>query len=66
MALLFGGETAQFTVDGAVRLLGPDSMRRGHLLEHLYREVRATRLCQRPAAVQHAIITSDLARGAPA
>jgi Acyl-CoA dehydrogenase, C-terminal domain len=41
MAKLFATETAQFVVDGAVQIHGARALRHGHLLEHLYREVRA-------------------------
>jgi acyl-CoA dehydrogenase len=62
MAELFATETAQFVVDGAMQVQGTDSLRRGHLLEHLSREVRAARLYQGPAGVQQAAIAEELFR----
>lgn len=41
MAKLLATETAQHVVDTAVQLHGARALQRGHLLEHLYREVRA-------------------------
>src|SRR5690606_21548733 len=40
MAKLFATESAQRIVDGCVQLHGAVALQRGHLLEHLYREVR--------------------------
>jgi len=44
MAKLFATEAAQFVVDAAVQIHGARALRRGHPLEHLYREVRAPRI----------------------
>ncbi|HZC42401.1 MAG TPA: acyl-CoA dehydrogenase family protein [Streptosporangiaceae bacterium] len=44
MAKLLATESAQFVVDSAVQVLGPAALQRGHLLEHLAREVRAWRV----------------------
>ena len=44
MAKLFATESAQWVVDQAVQLHGARALQRGHLLEHLYREVRAPRI----------------------
>ena len=41
MAKLFATETAQWVVDQAVQLHGARALQQGHLLERLYREVRA-------------------------
>lgn len=60
MALLYGAETAQFVVDGAMQLRGRDSLRRGHLLEQLSCEVRTARLYQSTPEVQQAIIAGQL------
>src|SRR6266704_1354705 len=56
MAKLFATETAQFVVDAAVQLHGARALRRGHLLEHLYREVRAPRIYEGASEVQRTII----------
>ncbi|WP_304451333.1 acyl-CoA dehydrogenase family protein [Nocardiopsis sp. YSL2] len=56
MAKLFATETAQYVVDAAVQLHGARALQRGHLLEHLYREVRAPRVYEGASEVQRQII----------
>ena len=56
MAKLFATETAQYVVDSAVQLHGARALHRGHLLEHLYREVRAPRIYEGASEVQRQII----------
>ena len=56
MAKLFATETAQFVVDAAMQIHGARALRRGHLLEHLYREVRAPRIYEGASEVQRTII----------
>ena len=41
---LFATETAQRAVDVAIQVHGARALEKGHLLEHLYREVRAPRI----------------------
>ncbi len=41
MAKLFATETAMLAVDVAIQVHGASALERGHLLEHLYRDVRA-------------------------
>ena len=53
-------ETAQYVVDAAVQLHGARALRRGHLLEHLYREVRAPRIYEGASEVQRTIIAKEL------
>ncbi|MEU6477690.1 acyl-CoA dehydrogenase family protein [Streptomyces sp. NPDC047017] len=60
MAKLLATETAQYVVDTAVQLHGARALRRGHLLEHLYREVRAPRIYEGASEVQRAVIAKDL------
>ncbi|MFH8788972.1 acyl-CoA dehydrogenase family protein [Streptomyces roseoverticillatus] len=62
MAKLFATETAQYVVDAAVQLHGARALRRGHLLEHLYREVRAPRIYEGASEVQRTIIAKELYR----
>lgn len=62
MAKLFATETAQYVVDTAVQLHGARALRRGHLLEHLYREVRAPRIYEGASEVQRDIIAAQLAK----
>ena len=62
MAKLFATEAAQFVVDAAVQIHGARALRRGHLLEHLYREVRAPRIYEGASEVQRTIIARELYR----
>ncbi|MFD8302066.1 acyl-CoA dehydrogenase family protein [Streptomyces sp. NPDC059690] len=62
MAKLLATETAQYVVDAAVQLHGARALRRGHLLEHLYREVRAPRIYEGASEVQRDIIAKELYR----
>ncbi|WP_432247370.1 acyl-CoA dehydrogenase family protein [Streptomyces sanyensis] len=65
MAKLFATETAQYVVDAAVQLHGAAALRRGHLLEHLYREVRAPRIYEGATEVQRTIIARELYSAGP-
>ncbi|MGQ4485983.1 acyl-CoA dehydrogenase [Streptomyces sp. 372A] len=60
MAKLYATETAQYVVDTAVQLHGARALQRGHLLEHLYREVRAPRIYEGASEVQRTIIAKEL------
>ncbi|MEU3351133.1 acyl-CoA dehydrogenase family protein [Streptomyces sp. NPDC037389] len=62
MAKLFATETAQYVVDSAVQIHGARALARGHLLEHLYREVRAPRIYEGASEVQRTIIAKELYR----
>jgi acyl-CoA dehydrogenase len=62
MAKLFATETAQYVVDAAVQIHGARALRRGHPLEHLYREVRAPRIYEGASEVQRTIIAKELYR----
>ncbi len=62
MAKLYATETAQFVIDMAIQLHGARGLVRGHLLEHLYREVRATRIYEGASEVQRTIIGRSLFR----
>jgi acyl-CoA dehydrogenase len=62
MAKLFATESAQFVVDSAVQIHGARALQRGHLLEHLYREVRAPRIYEGTSQIQRTIIARDLYR----
>lgn len=65
MAKLFATETAQYVVDTAVQLHGARALQHGHLLEHLYREVRAPRIYEGASEVQRAVIAKQLYASAP-
>jgi acyl-CoA dehydrogenase len=60
MAKLLATETAQFVVDAAVQIHGARALQRGHLLEHLYREVRAPRIYEGASEIQRTIIARQL------
>ncbi|PPK63595.1 acyl-CoA dehydrogenase family protein [Actinokineospora auranticolor] len=62
MAKLFATETAQVAVDLAVQVHGARALERGHLLEHLYREVRAPRIYEGASEIQREIIARNLFR----
>jgi len=63
MAKLFATETAQYVIDAAVQIHGAIALQHGHLLEHLYREVRAPRIYEGASEVQRTIIGRELYRG---
>jgi alkylation response protein AidB-like acyl-CoA dehydrogenase len=65
MAKLLATEVAQEAVDAAVQVHGARALERGHLLEHLYREVRAPRIYEGASEIQREIIARGLfaARG---
>lgn len=60
MAKLFATEAAQTIVDQCVQLHGARALQRGHLLEHLYRDVRAPRIYEGASEVQRTIIAREL------
>lgn len=62
MAKLFATETAQYVIDAAVQIHGAVALQQGHLLEHLYREVRAPRIYEGASEVQRTIIGRELYR----
>jgi alkylation response protein AidB-like acyl-CoA dehydrogenase len=62
MAKLLATETAQYVIDAAVQIHGARALQRGHLLEHLYREVRAPRIYEGATEVQRSIIAKELYR----
>jgi alkylation response protein AidB-like acyl-CoA dehydrogenase len=65
MAKLFATETAQRAIDTAIQVHGAVALERGHLLERLYREVRATRIYEGTSEIQREIIARGMfkARG---
>ena len=60
MAKLYATEAAQFVVDAAVQIHGARALQRGHLLEHLYREVRSPRIYEGTSEIQRTIIARQL------
>jgi alkylation response protein AidB-like acyl-CoA dehydrogenase len=65
MAKLFATETAQFVVDAAIQIHGAHALEEGHLLEHLYRAVRAPRIYEGTSEIQREIIARDLFKDLP-
>jgi acyl-CoA dehydrogenase len=64
MAKLFATETAQRVIDVAIQVHGARALEEGHLLEHLFREVRATRIYEGASEVQREIIARQLFQAA--
>lgn len=56
MAKLHATETAQRVVDKAIQIHGAVALEHGHLLERLYRDVRAPRIYEGASEVQRSII----------
>lgn len=56
MAKLFSTERAQTVIDKAVQIHGGDGVRKGHVIERLYREIRALRIYEGASDVQKVII----------
>jgi acyl-CoA dehydrogenase len=56
MAKLFATERAQAVIDQAVQLHGGDGVRKGHVIERLYREIRALRIYEGASDVQKVVI----------
>jgi len=60
MAKMQATETAQQVVDASVQILGGLGVKRGHVVESLYREVRALRIYEGATEVQKIIIAREL------
>ena len=60
MAKLHATEAAQRVVDAAIQIHGARALERGHLLEHLYRDVRAPRIYEGTSEIQRTIIAREL------
>ena len=56
MAKLFATDQAQHVIDKAVQLHGGDGVRSGHIVERLYRDIRALRIYEGASDVQKVII----------
>jgi acyl-CoA dehydrogenase len=63
MAKLHATETAQQVIDKAVQLHGGDGVRSGHIVESLYREIRALRIYEGASDVQKVVIARHLLSG---
>jgi acyl-CoA dehydrogenase len=56
MAKLFSTDQAQIVIDKAVQIHGGDGVRKGHIMERLYRDIRALRIYEGASDVQKVII----------
>lgn len=63
MAKLHATETAQAVIDKAVQLHGGDGVRSGHIIESLYREIRALRIYEGASDVQKVVIARQMLSG---
>jgi acyl-CoA dehydrogenase len=64
MAKLFATEQAQKVIDKAVQLHGGDGVRHGHIVERLYRDIRALRIYEGASEVQKIVIARQTLSGA--
>jgi acyl-CoA dehydrogenase len=64
MAKLMATEGAQRVIDAAVQLFGGRGVRRGEIVESLYREIRALRIYEGASEVQQLIIGRELLKEA--
>jgi acyl-CoA dehydrogenase len=62
MAKLFATEAATAAVDVAIQVFGARALQHDHLLGHLYREVRGTRIYEGTSEVQREIVARELFR----
>ena len=60
MAKLYATEAAQQVIDMAVQLHGGDGVRRGFMVESLYREIRALRIYEGASDVQRVVIARQI------
>lgn len=63
MAKLFATERAQVVIDKALQLHGGDGVRHGHVVERLYREIRALRIYEGASDVQKVVIARQVLGG---
>ncbi len=64
MAKLFATDRAQQVIDKAVQIHGGDGVRHGHIVERLYREIRALRIYEGASDVQKVVIARQTLAGA--
>lgn len=60
MAKLHATDRAQAVIDAAVQLHGGDGVRKGHIVESLYREIRALRIYEGASDVQKIVIARQV------
>ena len=66
MAKLYATDRAQDVIDKAVQIHGGDGVRSGHIVERLYREIRALRIYEGASDVQRVIIARQTLANASA
>jgi acyl-CoA dehydrogenase len=66
MAKLAATESAQRVIDAAVQLHGGLGVTHGHIVERLYRDIRALRIYEGATEVQKLIIGRELLKGTSA
>jgi acyl-CoA dehydrogenase len=64
MAKLHATESAQRVIDDAIQLLGARGVRKGAILERLYREIRALRIYEGTSEIQKIVIAGTLTKPA--
>jgi alkylation response protein AidB-like acyl-CoA dehydrogenase len=62
MAKLHATESAQHVIDDAVQLLGARGVRKGSIVERLYREIRALRIYEGTSEIQKIVIAGTLTK----
>ena len=63
MAKLHATEAAQRVIDASVQLHGGEGVRAGHVVERLYREIRALRIYEGASDVQRVVIARAVLAG---
>jgi alkylation response protein AidB-like acyl-CoA dehydrogenase len=62
MAKLHATESAQRVIDDAIQLLGARGVRKGSIVERLYREIRALRIYEGTSEIQKIVIAGTLTK----
>jgi alkylation response protein AidB-like acyl-CoA dehydrogenase len=62
MAKLYATESAQHVIDDAIQLLGARGVRKGAIVERLYREIRALRIYEGTSEIQKIVIAGTLTK----
>ena len=65
MAKMTATETAQRVIDRALQMFGGRGVKRGEIVERLYREIRALRIYEGATEVQKLIIARELTKARP-
>jgi acyl-CoA dehydrogenase len=65
MAKMTATETAQRVIDRALQMFGGRGVKRGEIVESLYREIRALRIYEGATEVQKLIVARELLKGRP-